>query len=394
MRRTVQTFSKPKDIKPPKSKRRAEHGMDDCKVHNEPYLKFRSIPNHVPTPEEFDMMVNDPDDYDLRNWEEDRQKQSLAYVYHSCIKWHLKTHFRARLDKTSHPHKGDSFTHVYAFPLYSMVSAYWARLVIRRSFDLDLLEWRSKNRLNSTMIEEIKSRRIAIARHQRNIGSSLSTLKGLVSLEKGLDPMKCEIPGWVGGGSGLVQNGDDDSWQRILGDFGELKSSMDALEIRANKIQEGTMGLLNVVQKEKAEVSSRASSRLNVGGAIFAIVLLPFSIIPQFFQMTHDESKTGLPGSKQIMSGKRYALYNFYGVLAFICMWLLCIVMYKVLWEGFDSLKDDFRYHYNRRERGGYFRERKLRADEKVKEKEKDAPNNGHIGLIHHKRRQLDEGEA
>jgi hypothetical protein len=112
--------------------------------------------------------------------------------------------------------------HLFAFPLYSMVSAYWARLVIRRSFDLDLLEWRSKDRLTSNTIEETKSRRVAITRHQRNITTSLWTLRSLMLAEKGCDPATRELaPSWnMAHANGLVpEHADEDSWQTCLRRF-------------------------------------------------------------------------------------------------------------------------------------------------------------------------------
>jgi hypothetical protein len=394
----VQRFSSPKEVKKEKNELRPLHGMHACEFHGKPYLRFKSIPNHVPTPEELQVVLNDEDDdWDLRHWEESKQKQDLAYVYHTCIKWHLKDHFRARKYKTQHfhaKHDGDAFTHVFAFPLYSMVSAYWARLVIRRSFDLDLLEWRSKNRLSSTMIDEIKSRRIAIARHQRNIGTSLSTLRGLVLAERGYDPVERELaPSWnVAHANGLVPNGDDDSWQRIYGDYAELKASMDALEVRASKIHDGTMGLLNVVQKEKAESSSRAASRLSFGSAVFAIVLLPFQIIPQYYDSTNEPDNTGPALSKH-----NYKVYMVRGILVFIAVWAVLALLYIVFWEGLESLSDKFWYHYYRRDRSGYYKKRQLRADEKVNEAEAEAKAGGNSRLrsiIHRDRRGRGDGEV
>jgi len=59
---------------------------------------------------------------------------------------------------------------------------------VRRSFDLDLLECRSKEVLSGITVEEIKSRCVAITRHLRDVGASLDILHALASAEKGKKP--------------------------------------------------------------------------------------------------------------------------------------------------------------------------------------------------------------
>jgi len=92
-------------------------------------------------------------------------------------------------------------------------------LVVRRSFDLDLLEWRSSNCLDSTTIEEVRSRRVAITRHQRDIGASLDILHGLASTEAGMKPENVHesLPTVnLGRPNGFVaKQADKDSWKSI-----------------------------------------------------------------------------------------------------------------------------------------------------------------------------------
>ena len=77
-----------------------------------------------------------------------------------------------------------TFVHLFAAPLFKIVAANWARLIVRRSFDLDLLEWRPKERVTSRTIDEIKSRRITITHHQRDIKSSMEVLRALMLEER------------------------------------------------------------------------------------------------------------------------------------------------------------------------------------------------------------------
>ena len=132
----IQCHSAPKE--PKKKKPKPQRSTRNCAFDNEPCLKFRSIPNEIPTPKELDAILHDEDnDEDLKNWESSRQKQDLASVYNLNVKWHLKKHFTDRKNgERRFRKKGeeDLFIHLFAFPLYSMVSAYWARLVISTQF--------------------------------------------------------------------------------------------------------------------------------------------------------------------------------------------------------------------------------------------------------------------
>jgi Mg2+ and Co2+ transporter CorA len=168
------------------------------------------------------------------------------------------------------------FVYLFGAPLFEIVGANWARLVVRRSFDLDLLEWRSSERIIEKTVEEIKSRRVAITRHQRDIAASVEVLRSLTQEERYLKLChkdgdgkatddgksgdgKSEMnalslalmeasSGWNRGRSnGLVADAaEDNTWARVFYDFFELQASMDALEKRANKIQDGILGLLSV----------------------------------------------------------------------------------------------------------------------------------------------------
>jgi hypothetical protein len=151
---------------------------------------------------------------------------------------------------------------VYLFgaPLFEIVAANWARLVVRRSFDLDLLEWRPVERMQKKTVEEIKSRRMAITKHQRDITASVEVLRSLTQEERysnlsrkhhnddqsnpkdHIDTLMLALMessvGWNRGRSnGLVaEEAEDNSWERVFYDFFELQASMDALEKRADKI--------------------------------------------------------------------------------------------------------------------------------------------------------------
>src|SRR5947209_12658458 len=63
---------------------------------------------------------------------------------------------------------------------------------------------------------------------------------------------------------------------------------MDALETRATKIHDGIIGLVNVVSKERTEDANKAAQNLNLGAAVFAILLLPFQIVPPIFTVPSD----------------------------------------------------------------------------------------------------------
>lgn len=206
-----------------------------------------------------------------------------------------------------------SFVHIFGVPLFKIVAANWARLVVRRKFDLDLLEWRPLERMTQETVEEIKSRRIAIARHQRDIAASVEVLKGLTQEErvqklvhrhkkesqkalgdssrKPLEPKTQDTKmdaltlafletnaEWNRGRSnGLVGHAEsDDSWQRVYYDFFELSASMDALEKRADKIQDGILALLSVNL-------GMTSGNLNFIAGIVSTVLLPFTVVGAIF---------------------------------------------------------------------------------------------------------------
>ena len=153
-------------------------------------VNFRSIPNMVPRPSEMGRFREDRGTHD---WEHP-DKQDYASAYDRSFRLQAMDYF----DK-HHPGRAEdqeevienkkkvdheTFVHIFGAPLFRMVSANWARLIVRRSFDLDLLEWRPKDVLKSKTIEEIKSRRVAITRHQRDISASLEVLRGLMLEEQ------------------------------------------------------------------------------------------------------------------------------------------------------------------------------------------------------------------
>jgi hypothetical protein len=84
--------------------------------------------------------------------------------------------------------------------------------------------------------------------------------------------------GWNQGRSnGLIaRETSDDSWQSIFWDYFELKASMDGLEKRADKIQDGLTGLIRTVSGEKASV-------LNQAGFMFSIIILPFTVVASIY---------------------------------------------------------------------------------------------------------------
>ena len=238
----------------------------------------------------------------VRNWELKRRKQSYASAYDTVLKLQLKERLKMRRrrrqtkpeyvtadSKQSNGCKtidDDMFIHVFGAPLFRLVSANWARLVVRRSFDLDLLEWRSSNCLDSKTIEEIKSRRVAITRHQRDIAASLDILRGLASTEKGIPLEQHELaPGFnLGRPNGFIATrSEKDSWWSIFWDFYELKASMDTLEKRASKIHDAIIGQIGVVGRENSKASNKHAWTLNVVAFVFTFILLPFSIVPPIF---------------------------------------------------------------------------------------------------------------
>lgn len=348
------------------------HGRSECEFHKQEHLRFCSIPNDIPTPTQLDCLLYDEDDDpDLKGWEESKQKQSLASVYNFNLKWHLKGHFkklRSRRNGFRRQLGDDRFTHIFAFPLYSMVSAYWARLVIRRNFDLDLLEWRSKDHLTSTTIEETKSRRVAITRHIRNISTSLSTLRGLMLAEKGSNPDDHDTtPAWnVAHARGLVPNqSDDDSWQRVYGDFAELQTSMNALETRASRIHDSMVGLLSIVNNEQTSKTTKSAGRLNAMGAVFGIVILPFTLIPAYYAKPDYPTDDTERAHRDDLRSK---ICNAVG--AFAGIWIAILLIYILIWEPLGSLWWESLRVFHRRERAGKFKRREAKAEAWVKKKQ------------------------
>src|SRR2546423_848478 len=88
-----------------------------CEYHNKKYLRFRSIPNTIPTPEQLDKILGDEDhDLDLINWESKKQKQEFASVYNMNLKLHLKDHFRKhRARMNNHNKKGEDSERICSF---------------------------------------------------------------------------------------------------------------------------------------------------------------------------------------------------------------------------------------------------------------------------------------
>jgi hypothetical protein len=81
----------------------------------------------------------------------------------------------------------------------------------------------------------------------------------------------------------VMEAADEDSWSRIYFDFFELSASMDALESRANKIQDGMVGLISVFNSEETAQSNMNASILNKMAFVFSVILLPFSIVGPIF---------------------------------------------------------------------------------------------------------------
>ena len=183
--------------------------------------------------------------------------------------------------------------------MFRLVSANWARLVVRRSFDLDLLEWRSANCLRTTTVEEIKSRRVAITRHQRDIDASIDILHSLAWGERH-SPLEAHelLPSInLGRPNGFVEeNEDKDSWWSIYWDFYELKQSMDALEKRATKIYDSIVGEIKVVDLENSEICSKRAQTLNRVAFLFSLLLLPFTVVPAILGTTRGEHASATSG--------------------------------------------------------------------------------------------------
>lgn len=203
-----------------------------------------------------------------------------------------------------------TFVHLFGVPLFRTVASNWARLVVRRSFDLDLLEWRPLKDIIPKTVEEIKSRRVAIARHQRDISASLEVLRGLtqeeraqrieekhekvtshMSLNNRIEALTLALHetnvDWNRGRSNgfVTDSAALDSWERLFYDFFELKASMDALEKRADKIQDGMLGLMTNDILQKQEISKKQSDLLNLIALIASVIVVPFSVVGTIFSI-------------------------------------------------------------------------------------------------------------
>jgi hypothetical protein len=238
-------------------------------------IKFKSFPGLTPSPSEWDSL--NKDDADWKTFKNERwetpEKQSYASAFDRIFRIHASNHF-SRL-KQHHPldnaHTKNresitTFVHLFALPIFKIVAANWARLIVRRSFDLDLLEWRPKERMNSRTIDEIKSRRVAITRHQRDLFASVEILRALMLEEQereiGGDSSQAthrhlwaeSAPEWnEGRGNGVMADVTrNESWERMYWDFFELMTSMDALQKRADKIIDSMVGQIAVSDKENA----------------------------------------------------------------------------------------------------------------------------------------------
>jgi hypothetical protein len=256
------------------------------------------------------------EDPDLREWETQKRKQSYATAYDMVLKLQLKERLEDRKNirkkrarnanrptrvqhscaseaKTS---QFDSFIRVFGSPLFRIVSANWARLVVRRSFDLDLLEWRSKEILSSITVDEIKSRRVAITRHLRDIRASLDILHALASAEKCKSP-EDPLPNTnIGRPNGFITTQrEKDSWWNIYWDFFELRASLEALEKRADKIHDSMISMIAVFNMENNEKSNRHARTLNIIVGFVSIILLPFTIVPAVFQTLNIDYKGAGP---------------------------------------------------------------------------------------------------
>lgn len=76
-------------------------------------------------------------------------------------------------DGSKHPDPGTengddaTFVHLFGAPLFKVVAANWARLIVRRKTDLDILEWKPPKLMGYATVEAIKNRRISIGSHYR-----------------------------------------------------------------------------------------------------------------------------------------------------------------------------------------------------------------------------------
>jgi Mg2+ and Co2+ transporter CorA len=247
-----------------------------------------------------------------------RNKTHYASAYDRELRVHLWEHMRKKgpwkppetidsmieqeMHKTTNSQsaeKGDpaTFVHLFGSPLFKVVAANWARLIVRRSFDLDLLEWRPASLAHCDTVEEIKSRRVAIGSHYRDIDASVEVLSGLTQEERPMivlrkyqnslhEDIKSVLqlalfdtnPQWNRGRSnGFVQGeADEDSWQKVYYDYFELRASIEALSKRADKIQEGIIGLIEVWGGQQSKNLTRIA-------LMFSVLIIPFTIAGTVF---------------------------------------------------------------------------------------------------------------
>lgn len=117
-----------------------------------------------------------------------------------------------------------------------------------------------------------------------------------------------------GRSNGLVAaESNDDSWQSIFWDYFELKASMDALEKRADKIQDGLTGLIQVVGGETA-------STLNVVGFMFSMIILPFTILATIYSSGLQNHEGGYMPARSVLSFVRAYWATFAIVLILMCV--------------------------------------------------------------------------
>jgi hypothetical protein len=292
----------------------------------------------------------------LSDWETQKRKQSYATAYDMVLKLQLKERLAERKDirnkrahNANHPTKAqdscasepktsqfDSFIRVFGSPLFRLVSANWARLVVRRSFDLDLLEWRSKEVLSSITVEEIKSRRVAITRHLRDVGASLDILHALASAEKGKKPEDPEsFPNTnIGRPNGFIATErEKDSWWSIYWDFFELRASLEALEKRADKIHDSIISMIGVFNMENSEKSNRHARTLNIIVGFVSFILIPFSIVPAVFQTLNIDHKGAGPNP----SGRNFGTGM--GVTVAAILLLIVIIGFSADVYGMNELR-------------------------------------------------------
>jgi hypothetical protein len=152
----------------------------------------------------------------LKEWLREKQKKQDQEIIMKSPPSHQSEPYGDRQNTTrkKNSKEVDRFIQVFVTPVFHLVSANWTCLVVRRSFDLDLLEWRSSNCLRSTTVEEIKSRRVAITQHQRDINASIDVLHSLAWSEHSDLDCHESLPSInLGRPNGFIaENEDRDSW--------------------------------------------------------------------------------------------------------------------------------------------------------------------------------------